>query len=70
MLTKVPLSPEQPSSSRRTRSRGKPPPDAPGDRVLVIACGALAREIGAVIEANRLDHIELTCLPADWHNRP
>jgi hypothetical protein len=38
--------------------------------VLVIACGALAREIGAVIEANRLDHIELTCLPAIWHNRP
>ena len=42
----------------------------PGERVLVIACGALAREIGAVLEANRLDHIELTCLPAMWHNRP
>lgn len=40
------------------------------DRVLVIACGALAREIGAVIETSRLDHIELTCLPAIWHNRP
>jgi hypothetical protein len=38
--------------------------------VLVIACGALAREIGAVIEANGLDHITLTCLPAIWHNRP
>jgi hypothetical protein len=38
--------------------------------VLVIACGALAREIGAIITANRLDHIELTCLPAILHNRP
>ncbi len=40
------------------------------DKVLVIACGALAREIGAIVEANGLDHIELTCLPAIWHNRP
>jgi len=42
---------------------------APG-KLLVIACGALAREIGAIIAANGLDHIELTCLPAQWHNRP
>jgi len=41
-----------------------------GERVLVIACGALAREIGVIIDANRLGHIELTCLPAIWHNRP
>ena len=40
------------------------------DKLLVIACGALAREIGAIVEANRLDHIEITCLPAQWHNRP
>jgi hypothetical protein len=39
-------------------------------RTLVIACGALARETLAVIEANRLDHIDVTCLPAIWHNRP
>jgi hypothetical protein len=39
-------------------------------RILVIACGALAREIGAVVKASGLDHIELTCLPAIWHNRP
>jgi hypothetical protein len=47
--------------------------DVSGDRrgqILVIACGALAREIGAIVEANGLDHIELTCLPAIWHNRP
>lgn len=23
-----------------------------------------------MLDANRLDHIELTCLPAQWHNRP
>jgi hypothetical protein len=40
------------------------------EKVLVIACGALAREIGAVIEANGLAHIELTCLPAMLHNQP
>jgi hypothetical protein len=40
------------------------------EKVLVIACGALAREIGAIVEASGLNHIDLTCLPAIWHNRP
>lgn len=39
-------------------------------KVKVIACGALAREILAVCEANRLDHVDLTCLPAIWHVYP
>ncbi|MBZ8133976.1 DUF1638 domain-containing protein [Afifella sp. IM 167] len=39
-------------------------------KILVIACGALAREIGDIVEANRLFHVELTCLPAMLHNRP
>lgn len=38
--------------------------------VLVIACGALAREILAICAANQLDHVELTCLPAQLHNTP
>ena len=38
--------------------------------VLIIACGALAREILALKNANDLDHITLRCLPADLHNRP
>jgi hypothetical protein len=38
--------------------------------VLIIACGALAREINAITTANGLDHIALTCLPAILHNRP
>jgi hypothetical protein len=42
----------------------------PAKRVLVIACGALAREIGAICAADGLDHIELRCLPAILHNHP
>lgn len=38
--------------------------------VCLIACGALAREIVAILEANRLDHVELRCLSALLHNRP
>ena len=37
-------------------------------RVLVVACGALAREIGAL--RDQLGHLELRCLPAILHNRP
>lgn len=40
------------------------------DKVLVIACGMIAREIIAVKEASRLDHLELTCLPAEFHYYP
>jgi len=39
-------------------------------RTLVIACGALAREIIALIKANSLTHLDLRCLPATLHNRP
>lgn len=39
-------------------------------RVLVIACGALAREIGAITKGAGLDHIDLICLPAILHNHP
>ena len=44
--------------------------DPAADRVLIIACGALAREILATIEISGLDHVDLTCLPALLHNRP
>lgn len=37
---------------------------------LIIACGALAREITAVIAANGWQHVQVQCLPADLHNRP
>lgn len=39
-------------------------------KVLVIACGMIAREVLAVKERLRLDHLELTCLPADFHFHP
>lgn len=61
-----------------------PPPALPDDavltetglapagagRVLLIACGALAREILALKAANGWDHLDLQCLPALLHNRP
>lgn len=40
------------------------------ERLRVIACGAIAREVAAVCTANRLDHIDLVCLPAIWHVYP
>ncbi|MCY6380045.1 DUF1638 domain-containing protein [Hoeflea prorocentri] len=38
--------------------------------VRIIGCGAIAREILAVCEANGLTHIDLVCLPAKWHLYP
>jgi hypothetical protein len=35
-------------------------------KILVIACGALAREVLAL----KLDHIDVACLPAQLHNYP
>jgi hypothetical protein len=40
------------------------------ERLLVIACGMLAREILAVKQELKLDHLELTCLPAEFHFYP
>lgn len=40
------------------------------DRILVLACGALAREILALKEANSWEHLELHCLPAKLHLFP
>jgi len=38
--------------------------------VLIIACGALAREIVALRAMNQWPHMAVQCLPADLHNRP
>ncbi len=43
-------------------------PDAP--HVLLIACGALARELLAINELNGLPNVTIECLPASLHNRP
>ncbi len=38
--------------------------------VLLIACGALAREIVQLKQLNNWKHLKIQCLPADLHNRP
>jgi hypothetical protein len=45
------------------------PPSSQG-RVLLIACGALAREILDLKAANGWTHLDLTCLPAKLHLWP
>ena len=40
------------------------------ERVLVIACGALAREIVELKRLHRWDHMDLQCIDARLHNRP
>ncbi len=38
--------------------------------MLIIACGALAREITALRQMHGWQHLDLTCLPADLHLTP
>ena len=38
--------------------------------VLVLACGAIAREVLAVVELNGWKHVTVRCLPAKLHSRP
>ena len=49
---------------RTEKTAGGPAP------LLVIACGMIAREILAVKAQLNLDHLELTCLPAEFHYYP
>lgn len=37
---------------------------------LLIACGALAKEVVRLIKVNNWTSLELECLPADLHNKP
>ncbi len=43
---------------------------AQGEGALIVACGALAREIAALRRANRWDGLDVACLPPELHNRP
>jgi len=38
--------------------------------VLILACGAIAREVLAVIRLNGWTHVDVKCLPAKLHNTP
>jgi hypothetical protein len=40
------------------------------DTVLIIACGALAREIEELRRLNGWGHVRVQCLPAELHNTP
>jgi len=40
------------------------------EKTMLIACGALANETLAVIERNGWDFMDVTCLPASYHNYP
>ncbi len=53
----------------RQQAASRPTPVNPG-RVLVLACGALAREILAVTRLNGWSHVSLECLPSKFHNTP
>ncbi|WP_420962809.1 DUF1638 domain-containing protein [Brucella sp. IR073] len=43
---------------------------SPPEKVRVIACGMIAREILAIREQFGLDHLDLKCLPAIYHHYP
>lgn len=52
------------------RERADPAAGPVKDGTLVIACGALARELVELTRRPGFESIELTCLPASLHNRP
>ncbi len=58
----------RPERAYAPAARAGEPPDP--DRVLVIGCGALAKELVAIIDQAGLANVDLTCLPATLHNRP
>jgi hypothetical protein len=59
----------KPPSDRDLTEKGLPLAPQTG-RILLIACGALAREILDLKEANGWSHLDLTCLPAKLHLYP
>jgi len=40
------------------------------NKILVIACGAIARELVRIKKLNHWNHLEFQCLPPELHNRP
>ncbi len=42
----------------------------PGARILILACGAIAREVLAVVSLNGWRHVDVRCLPAKLHSTP
>ena len=54
-------------SCSRPRSRSSAPS---GPRCSILACGAIAREVLAVIRLNGWTHVDVRCLPAKLHSTP
>jgi Protein of unknown function (DUF1638) len=54
----------QPSDSLVRRNKGNKA------QTLLLACGALAREIVDLVELNGWSAFDIQCLPAKWHNTP
>ncbi|MEM9843258.1 MAG: DUF1638 domain-containing protein [Pseudomonadota bacterium] len=59
------------ASTRQSRPAGgnQAAPEDP-NKILLLACGALAREILAINSLSGWDHLDLKCLPAILHNSP
>ena len=61
---------EDPKPKGRAPNLGLDKEEGRRQRSLLLACGALAREILEIKRINKLDHLELQCLPADLHLHP
>ena len=48
----------------------KPATTEKKSKLRVIACGMIAREVMAVNQQLGFDHVDLKCLPADYHHHP
>jgi len=44
--------------------------DSAANKILIIACGALAHDLVRVRDLNGWHHIDFQCLPAELHNKP
>lgn len=64
----VPASRPEDGAPRRAVSDTSDVPPVAGPRILVVGCGALARELVAL--TRDLPNVDITCLPATLHNRP
>lgn len=64
-----PVRPAEPAP-QRAEADGSPAPGRRPPTVLVIACGALARELGRAVELNGLANVTVDYLPGRLHNRP
>ena len=60
----MPKASEKPGAKRAAEAPSRE------DKTLLIACGALAREIVALQRAHNWRTLDVTSLPAIWHNRP